>query len=145
MIYLSGKDLDHDLSVRCGRMLQRYSRRRVFEPLPPGRPGGPLIAVRLTSWLLRPFVMRDFFLRLQTAIFFRVQFWFCPVKRGNRAGSSRNESVHSQRGTQTSFPLLESRSCKNFGLYRSFFNCVVRKLTLDQNGRSVWSTLIFYS
>ena len=38
------------------------------------------------------------------------------MKRGNRAGSSRNESGYSRRGTQTSFPFLESRSCENFGL-----------------------------
>ena len=65
--------------------------------------------------MLRPFVMRDFFLRLQTEIFF-FQGSFSPVKRGNRAGSSRNESDYSRRGTQISFPLLESRSCENLSL-----------------------------
>ena len=40
----------------------------------------------------------------------------CPLKSGNRAGSSRNESDYSRRGTQVSFPLLESRNCDNFGL-----------------------------
>ena len=40
----------------------------------------------------------------------------CPVKRGNRAGSSRNEFDYSRRRTQTSFPLLESRSCEKFVL-----------------------------
>ena len=39
----------------------------------------------------------------------------CPVKRGNRASSSRNEFDHSRKGTHTSFPLLDCRSCHNFG------------------------------
>ena len=56
-----------------------------------------------------------FFLRLQTEIF-RFRASFCPVKRRNRAGSSRNECDYSRRGTQTSFPLLDCRSCVNFGL-----------------------------
>ena len=56
-----------------------------------------------------------FFLRLQTSVFcFQVS--FCLAKRGNRAGSSRNESDYSRRGTQTSFPLLQGRSCENFEL-----------------------------
>ena len=48
--------------------------------------------------------------------FFYFQVSFCLVKRGKRAGSARNESDYSRRGTQISFPLLESRSCENFGL-----------------------------
>ena len=46
--------------------------------------------------------------------FFCFQLSFCPVKRGNRAGSARNESGYSRRGTQISFPLLEGRSCDIF-------------------------------
>ena len=38
------------------------------------------------------------------------------MKRGDRAGSSRNEFDYSRRGTQTSLPLLDYRSCENFGL-----------------------------
>ena len=49
-------------------------------------------------------------------IFFCFQVSFCPIKRGNRAGSSRNESNYSRRDTQISFAFLESRSCDNFGL-----------------------------
>ena len=49
-------------------------------------------------------------------IFFCFQISFCHVKRRNRAGSSRNECDYSQRGTHTSFPLLDCRSCDNFGL-----------------------------
>ena len=62
------------------------------------------------AWVLglRPFLMGDFFFRLQN--FFCFQASYCPVKRRNRAGSSRNESYYSRRGTQISFPLLESRS-----------------------------------
>ena len=43
---------------------------------------------------------------------------FCcfPVKGGNGAGSSRNESDYSRRGTQAIFPLLDCRSCEIFGL-----------------------------
>ena len=48
--------------------------------------------------------------------FFCFQFSFCPVKQGNRAGSSRNEFYYSRRGAQTSFLLLDCRSCENFGL-----------------------------
>ena len=48
--------------------------------------------------------------------YFCFQVSFCPVKRGNRAGSCRNESDYSRRGTQINFPLLESRSCEKFGL-----------------------------
>ena len=70
---------------------------------------------RWDTALLRPFVMPDFFLRLQTECFcFQVS--FCPGKCGNRACSFRNESDYSRRGTQISFQLLESRRCENFGL-----------------------------
>ena len=65
---------------------------------------------------VRPFVVRDFFVEVASKGFFCFEISFCPVKRGNRAGSSRNESDYSRRGTQISFPLLESRSCENFGL-----------------------------
>ena len=42
--------------------------------------------------------------------------WFLPRKARKSSGPSRNESDCSRRGTQTSFPLLESRSCESFGL-----------------------------
>ena len=51
--------------------------------------------------------------------FFCFQVSFRPVKRGNRAGSSRNEFNYSRRGTQTSFSLLDCRSCENFELAHS--------------------------
>ena len=47
---------------------------------------------------------------------FCFQVSFCPVKRGNRAGSSRNEVDYSWRGSQTSFSLLDCRCCENFWL-----------------------------
>ena len=47
----------------------------------------------------RPFVMRDFFFEVAKLSFFCVEVSFFPVKRGNRAGSSRNESDYSRRGT----------------------------------------------
>ena len=97
----------------------------------------------------RPFVVRDFiFLRLQAEffLFFCFQVSFCPVKRGNRPGSSRNESDYSRRGTQISFPisfaLLDCRSCKNFGLYSSFFNFLARKKVV-QTAPPFWSTVSF--
>ena len=72
--------------------------------------------------------MGDFLFRLQAELFcFQVS--YCPVKRGNRADSSQNESDHSRRGTQAIFPLLESRSCENFGLaHFSFFLLEKKKL-----------------
>ena len=54
---------------------------------------------------------------------FCFQVSFCPAKGGNRAGSSRNESDYSGRGTQTSFPLLESHSCEKFGLAHFSISC----------------------
>ena len=54
---------------------------------------------------------RDFFF-----LWSLFQVCFCPVKRGNRAGSSRNDSDYSRRGTQTSFPLLDSRNQESLGL-----------------------------
>ena len=54
------------------------------------------------SWLCKPF-----FLFLT---------FFCPVERGNQAGSSWNEFDYSRRGTRTSVPHLDCRSCDNFGL-----------------------------
>ena len=55
-------------------------------------------------------------------VFFCFQVSFCPVKRGNRAGSSQNEFDYSRRGTQISFPFLDCRSCENFGLYVAHFS-----------------------
>ena len=75
-------------------------------------------------------VCRTFFSRVQNRVFFCFQVSFCPVKRGNRAGPSRNESVYSQRGTQTSFPLLDCRSCDKFGVRSSFCNFLARKKKL---------------
>ena len=56
------------------------------------------------------------FLRLQTEFFFCFQVRVFPEKRGNRAGSFRNESAYSRRGTRISFPLLDCRGCENFGV-----------------------------
>ena len=74
--------------------------------------------------------MGDFFFEVTELSCFQVS--YCPVKRGNRAGSSRNESDYSRRGTRISFPSRESQ-LREFRT-SSFFNCVVRKLTVDQNG-----------
>ena len=49
-------------------------------------------------------------------MYFCFQVSFCPVMRGNRGGSSRNESDYSRRGTQISFPLVDCRRCEDFGL-----------------------------
>ena len=83
------------------------------------------ILISLNGYLgLRPFLMGDFFVEVTNRAFFCFQVSYCPVKRGNRAGSSRNESDYSRRGTQISFPLLESRSCENFGLLIADFSIV---------------------
>ena len=94
--------------------------------------------------------MQDFFFEAANRVFFCFQASFCPVKRGIRAGSCRNESDHSRRGTQISFPLLESRSCENFGLLIAHFSIVyqvliVRKLTVDQIGGALFDQLFFSS
>ena len=64
--------------------------------------------------------MRDFFFSgcKQRCCYFPCYFQvsFCPVKRGSRAGPSRNESAYSRRGTQISFPLLYIRSCESLVL-----------------------------
>ena len=49
--------------------------------------------------------MRGLFFNVAKIDFCAFKFSFCPIKRGNRAGSSRNESDYSPRGTQISFPL----------------------------------------
>ena len=75
---------------------------------------------RIDRWGKRS--VRIFFVRLQR--FFCVHVSFCLVKRGNRAGSSWNESDYSRRGTQTSFSLLD----REFRTTRSsFFNLPARK------------------
>ena len=51
---------------------------------------------------------------LDCRVFCCFQVRFCPVKRGNRAGFSRNEFHYSRRGTKTSLPLLDCGSCENF-------------------------------
>ena len=70
-----------------------------------------------------------FFLEVANwVVVFSFKLAFAPVKRGNRAGSSWNESGYSPRGTQISFPLLESRSCENFGLLIGHFSiCLLEK------------------
>ena len=52
--------------------------------------------------------------------FLGFQVSYCPAKRGNQAGSSRNEFDSSRRGTQAIFPLLDCRSCEHFGLANIF-------------------------
>ena len=69
------------------------------------------------------FCMWAFFFEVANIVFFFFHVSFCHVKRGNRAGSSRNEFDYSRRGTQTSFPLLDYRSCENFGLAHFQFSC----------------------
>ena len=74
----------------------------------------------------RSFLMRDFFFWdcKQSFFFcFRVSFW--PLTRGNRAGSSRNESDYSRRGAQTSFPASRLSQLREFRTTNSsFFNFV---------------------
>ena len=72
----------------------------------------------------RPFLMGGFFWGGYKQSFFRFQVSYCPVKSGSRAGSSRNESDYSRRGTRISFPLLEGHSCDNFGLLIALFSIV---------------------
>ena len=55
-----------------------------------------------------------FFGDKQSFLCFQVS--YCPAKRGNRAGPSRNEYDYSRRGTQAISTLLDCRSCENFGL-----------------------------
>ena len=61
----------------------------------------------------------------------------CPVKRGNRAGSSRNESNYSRRGTQISFPLFQVRSCENFGL--AHFSTFMLEKKVEETEPPFWS------
>ena len=56
---------------------------------------------------------RTFFLEVANRVFFCFEVGFCPVNRGNRAGSSRNESDYSRGGAQITLPLLDCRSCEN--------------------------------
>ena len=89
--------------------------------------------------------MRNFFLGCKDIIYilyiFAPQVSFCPVQRGNRVGSYRNESDYSRKGTQTSFPLFESRSCENFGLDHFQFSC--NKKNVDQTESPFCLTAIF--
>ena len=81
-----------------------------------------------------------FFSRLQS--FFCFQVTYCPVKRGNRADSSRNESDYSRRALPRSvFRFLRVAVARI--RTSSFFNCVVRKLTVDQNGALCLNQLFF--
>ena len=67
---------------------------------------------------------------------------FSPVKRGNRAGSPRNEFDYSRRGTQTSFLLLDCRSCENFGLAH-FSIFLLEKKKLIKRSPLFWSPASF--
>ena len=86
-------------------------------------------------------------LKLQTTkkqIHFCFQVGFCPEKGGNRAGFSRNESEYSRRGI---YPDQSSASWESqLREFRAsaFFHCLVRKLTVDQNGGSVRSSFFFH-
>ena len=90
----------------------------------------------------RRFLCGIFFSRLQTEIAFAFKLGFASYSEGiepTLLGMSliTLEEVR----TQISFPLLESRSCENFGLVH-FFNCLVRKVVVEQIG-FVWSTFFF--
>ena len=76
---------------------------------------GPYVRTR-TQDNSRPFVTRHVYSEVASRDFVFSQVIFFTVKGRNRAGSSRNESDQSRRGTQISFPLVESRSYENFGL-----------------------------
>ena len=82
----------------------------------------------------RRFLCGIFFSRLQTEIAFAFKLGFASYSEGiepTLLGMSliTLEEVR----TQISFPLLESRSCENFGLVH-FFNCLVRKVVVEQIG-----------
>ena len=64
---------------------------------------------------------------------FCFQVRFCPVMRGSRAGSYRNEFDYSRRGTQTSFPLVDCRSCENVGLYHFSIFLLEKKKVIKQS------------
>ena len=85
--------------------------------------------------------MGDFFFRLQSFICFEVR--YCPAKRGNRAGSSRNEFDYSRRGTQAIFPLLGCRSYENFGLLIAHFSVLWLEKGVDQTEPPFWSAVSF--
>ena len=68
-----------------------------------------------SNYYLGRLLCGTFLLKLQTEFcFFRSR--FCPVKAGNRAGSSMNECEFSRIGTNTSLPLPESPKCWKCGL-----------------------------
>ena len=69
-------------------------------------------------------------------VFFCFQVSFCPVKRGNRAGSSQNEFDYSPRSTQTSLPFLDCRSCENFGLAHFSIFFLQKKSSSEPSFRS---------
>ena len=76
--------------------------------------------------------MRDIFFEVAGREFL-LSSSFCPVKRGNRAGSSRNEFDYSRRGTQTTFPLLDFRSCEGVGLARFSIFLLEKEVDEKQN------------
>ena len=84
------------------------------------------------------------FLRLQTE-FFLFQVSFCPVKRGNRAGSSRNEFTLGEVPRPVSgVSIVAVAIISDYFILRSssFFNFLPRK-KVDQTEPPFWSTVSF--
>ena len=81
----------------------------------------------LLDFLVRPFVVRDFICEVANRVFYCFEVSFVPVKRGNQAGSSRNEFNYPRRGTQTSFPFLHCCSCQNFGLAHFYLSSLKKR------------------
>ena len=76
---------------------------------------------------------------------FRFQVSFCHVKRGNRAGSCRNEFDYSRRGTYPDqFSASRLSRLQEFRT-SSFFNhlAINRKKKVDQTEHPFWSTVSF--
>ena len=70
-----------------------------------------------------------------------VQVSFCPLKRGNRAGSSRNESAYSRRGTQTSFPLLDLSQLREFSKIAK----ILATATIEKRETGLGTSPIFFA
>lgn len=103
-------------------------------------------APELLEYVLRLFVIRDlcWFRGCRHELSLRaVKSVFAPVKRGNRLGTSRNESgYYSRRGTQITSPLLEGGSCHDSGLLcQLLFRRLVSKVAAEQTGASC---LVYY-
>ena len=73
--------------------------------------------------------MGDYIFEVANRYFFAFKL-VLPSKERNRAGSSRNEFDYSRRNTQTSFSLLDRRSCDNFGL--AHFSMFMLEKKVDQ-------------